>query len=65
MKIKLNGDERQVPGDAAVTNLLVDLKLKPEQVAVEVNKRLVKSSDYDKPLHDGDEVEVVTFVGGG
>ena len=36
-----------------------------QTVAVEINRRLVKSERYDQPLKAGDEVEIVTFVGGG
>ena len=39
--------------------------LVPEKVAIELNRRLVRSDKYDTPLKDGDEVEIVTFVGGG
>ena len=34
-------------------------------VALELNRRLVRSEKYDTPLKDGDEVAIVTFVGGG
>jgi thiamine biosynthesis protein ThiS len=39
--------------------------LVPEKVAIELNRRLVRSAKYDEPLKQGDEVEIVTFVGGG
>jgi thiamine biosynthesis protein ThiS len=32
---------------------------------VELNKRLVRGEKYDVGLKEGDEVEIVTFVGGG
>jgi len=31
----------------------------------ELNRRLVRAEKYDQPLKEGDEVEIVTFVGGG
>jgi sulfur carrier protein len=65
MKIKVNGEEREVPEGANVLALLADAKLKPQTVAVEVNKRLVRTEKYSQPLKAGDEVEIVTFVGGG
>jgi sulfur carrier protein len=65
MKIKVNGQERQVPEGANILTLLADAKLKPQTVAVEVNRRLVRTEKYDQPLKAGDEVEIVTFVGGG
>ena len=65
MKIKVNGEEREVAEGANVFALLAEAKLKPQLVAVEVNKRLVRSEKYHQPLKAGDEVEIVTFVGGG
>ncbi len=65
MKIKVNGVEREVADGANILALLFDAKLKPQLVAVEVNRRLVRSEKYDQPLKAGDEVEIVTFVGGG
>jgi len=65
MKIKINGEDREVADGATILALLADAKLKPQSVAVEVNKRLVRTEKYDQPLKAGDEVEIVTFVGGG
>jgi thiamine biosynthesis protein ThiS len=39
--------------------------LTPDKVAVEVNRRLVRVGGYERVLVEGDEVELVTFVGGG
>lgn len=65
MKVKVNGDERELSDDATVSGLIERLKLTPDKVAVELNRRLIRSEQYDTPLKDGDEVEIVTFVGGG
>jgi len=65
MTIKVNGAEREVAEGASILALLAEAKLKPQTVAVEVNRRLVRSEKYDQPLKAGDEVEIVTFVGGG
>ena len=65
MKVVVNGDQRELPEGASVTALLADLKLTPDKVAVEVNRRLVRADKYDQPLKEGDVIEVVTFVGGG
>ena len=65
MKVTVNGDDRDLSDGASVTALLQDLKLTPDKVAVEVNRRLLRSEKYDQPLKEGDVVEVVTFVGGG
>lgn len=65
MKIKVNGQDRDVPEGANILALLAEAKLKPQTVAVELNKRLLRTEKYDQPLKAGDEVEIVTFVGGG
>jgi sulfur carrier protein len=65
MLIKLNGQDRETPEGTSILTLLETLKLRPQNVAVELNRRLLKTEKYDQPLKTGDELEVVTFVGGG
>jgi thiamine biosynthesis protein ThiS len=65
MTIKVNGQPREVSQGASVLSLLAMLKLSPEKVAVEVNRRLVRTAGYENALKNADEVEIVTFVGGG
>ena len=65
MSITLNGDRRDLPAGTTVADVVENLNLRPDQVAVELNRRLLRSGNYGRELADGDEVEVVTFVGGG
>lgn len=65
MTITVNGQPREVADGASVSTLLVDMKLTPDRVAVELNRRLLKTERYDQPLKPNDQVEIVTFVGGG
>ena len=65
MTVRVNGDARDLPDGQTVRALVVQYGLDPAKVAVELNRRLLKSDRYDQPLTDGDEVEIVTFVGGG
>ncbi len=65
MKVTLNGEPRDFPDTTTIQSLLAELKLTPDKVAIELNRRLVRSDKYDTPLKNGDAVEVVTFVGGG
>jgi thiamine biosynthesis protein ThiS len=65
MNIKLNGEARQVGDATTIRQLVQQFNLTPEKVAIELNRRLVRSDRYDQPLTEGDEVEIVTFVGGG
>jgi thiamine biosynthesis protein ThiS len=65
MQIKVNGDLRELPGDITIRQLVQQFNLTPEKVAIELNRRLVRAEKYDQPLRTGDEIEIVTFVGGG
>ncbi|MDR3633404.1 MAG: sulfur carrier protein ThiS [Isosphaeraceae bacterium] len=66
MIITLNGERREVPDDLTVAALLRQLGVKPEFVAVEVNRGLVRRTSHQEVrLAPGDELEIVTLVGGG
>jgi thiamine biosynthesis protein ThiS len=65
MKVTVNGDQRDVPDETTVRALVAQFNLIPEKVAIELNRRLIRADKYDTPLKSGDEVEIVTFVGGG
>jgi sulfur carrier protein len=65
MVVKVNGDEREVGEGETVRALIERYGLSPEKVAVELNRRLLRGERYDTALKEGDEVEIVTFVGGG
>lgn len=66
MRIRLNGEERELPDGISVANLILQLDLRPEQVAVERNGELMRQGEHaGTRLQDGDVVEVVTLVGGG
>ncbi|MCA9188648.1 MAG: sulfur carrier protein ThiS [Pirellulaceae bacterium] len=66
MKIQLNGEPREIPDGATVAELLALLELRPEHVAVEVNEQLAPRARHGEiTLNPGDELELVTLVGGG
>jgi thiamine biosynthesis protein ThiS len=66
MTIKLNGDPHEIPGPLSVSALLEQLEIDARRVAVELNLSVVKKAAYDSSvIYEGDEVEVVNFVGGG
>ncbi len=66
LSLTVNGDPRSVPGPATVADLLAHLSLDPRAVVVEVNRTILRRPDLEStPLHEGDSVEVVHFVGGG
>jgi len=66
MHIKLNGDPHDLPGPLTISALLTQLEIDARRVAVELNLTVVKKTAYDSSVvNDGDEVEIVNFVGGG
>lgn len=66
MTIKLNGDPYEVAGPLSVSALLTMLEIDARRVAVEHNLLVVRRASYEETLvRDGDEVEIVNFVGGG
>ena len=49
-----------------MADLLSQLELEPVRVAVEINEDIVPRKRFgETPIHDGDRIEIVTFVGGG
>jgi thiamine biosynthesis protein ThiS len=66
LRIRLNGEPHELAAPLTVTALLASLGIDPRRVAVERNLIVVKRADYDTTMMgDGDEVEIVNFVGGG
>jgi thiamine biosynthesis protein ThiS len=64
--ISLNGDQFDLDGPVSVSALLVQLGIDSRRVAVEHNLVVLKRSLFDETvLRNGDQVEVVNFVGGG
>jgi thiamine biosynthesis protein ThiS len=66
MRIRLNGEEYEIDHGASVVQLLERLALRPERVAVERNRTVAKRADWASTvLEADDEIEILTFVGGG
>ena len=65
MNVIVNGKDRPTTDGQSVRALLDELKLAPDRVAIELNRRLLRTEKYDTALKEGDELEIVTFVGGG
>jgi sulfur carrier protein len=62
----VNGSETEVPDGLAVAGLIETLRLRPERLAVELNRKIIRRSEWDSTrLSEGDKVEIVHFVGGG
>lgn len=66
MKLTINGEERTIDSASTLSNLLAQLGLKSDRVAVELNRELVSRDRWQQTqLADGDKLEIVHFVGGG
>jgi sulfur carrier protein len=66
ISVEINGEKRQVPEGLDVSGLLEWLQVDPQRVAVELNREIVRKSEWTEArVEDGAEVEVVMFVGGG
>ena len=64
--IQLNGDPVEVPGPLTVSELLARLEVDSRRVAVERNFVVLKRAAFDTTLvGEGDQIEIVNFVGGG
>lgn len=64
--IQINGEKKEIRGEMPLADLLLQLELAPELVAVELNLRVVPRERYAQTVvRPGDRVEIVTFVGGG
>lgn len=66
MQIRLNGKDHEVREGITVTQLLEELKVHPDRVAILVNQEIVKKASYaSTTLKGGDRVEVLTVMAGG
>ena len=65
MNLTINGEAQ--PSTAATLSALVDhLGMKVDRVAIELNREIVPRDQWpNTQLHEGDELEIVHFVGGG
>ncbi|HXY78200.1 MAG TPA: sulfur carrier protein ThiS [Candidatus Acidoferrales bacterium] len=65
MNLTING-ETQISSAETLGALVEGLGMKPDRVAIELNREIVPRDQWPQtPLHDGDRLEIVHFVGGG
>ena len=66
MKIAVNGEEKEIESGTTLGELLSRLDLKQDRLAIELNRRILRRSDWSSAtLAEGDAIEIVSFVGGG
>ena len=63
--VKINGEELNIAGKT-IAEYLASINYDPKRIAVERNGDIVPKAKYDETiLQDGDNIEIVSFVGGG
>ena len=66
LAIRVNGEHRRVPGGLSIAQMLSGIGIDPAKVAIERNLEIVpRSSLGEVRVEDGDDFEIVHFVGGG
>jgi sulfur carrier protein len=66
MKVRVNGEEKEVADGLSVARLLEELQIRPGRVVVELNQDVVSRAAHGSTLlKEGDALEIVHFVGGG
>ena len=64
--IRVNGEHKRVPGGISIVEMLNEIGVDPAKVAVERNLEIVpRSTLANVCVEDGDDFEIVHFVGGG
>jgi sulfur carrier protein len=66
MKIRVNGEEREIADRLSLARLLEELQIRAGRVVVELNRNIVSREAHGSTLlKEGDALEIVHFVGGG
>jgi thiamine biosynthesis protein ThiS len=66
MKVFVNGDQKDFSSGISLAELITQLDLPAPRIAIELNREVVRRSDWGSTmLKDDDRIEIVHFVGGG
>lgn len=66
MQLTINGETIHFDQPVSVAGLIEKLALDPRKIAIERNLEIVPQSEFDDTaLAEGDELEIVHFIGGG
>jgi len=66
MRLFINGEEKNFADPLSLAQLIEQLGMKGDRVAVELNREIISRAQWpDTPLKNGDRLEIVHFVGGG
>jgi len=66
MLITINGEQREIGDGLTITALLLELKIRPQGTAVEVDREIIPRARHgQRVLKEGEQVEIIRMVGGG
>ena len=66
MVVHINGEKKEIGAGLTVTQLLGELAIRPGRVVVEINRDVLSREAHGTTtLKEGDQIEIVQFVGGG
>lgn len=66
MRVQVNGEIRELPEQCTLSGLIRHLSFAPERLAIELNREVVRRARWAETiLREGDQIEIVHFVGGG
>ncbi len=66
INVRLNGKDREIDSGLSVRALVESLDLNPELIVVELNREILSRDCFSEiQISEGDQVELVHFVGGG
>jgi thiamine biosynthesis protein ThiS len=66
LQVHVNGEIKELTEGTLLSELLTQLSLPVQRIAVEHNRTVVRRADWEGiVLREGDRVEIVHFVGGG
>ena len=66
MHIQVNGEASMARDGATIADLLRELQVRPDRVAVELNLEILDRQEFDRRgLREGDRIEIISFMGGG
>jgi thiamine biosynthesis protein ThiS len=65
-QIQVNGRARTTRSGITVADLLREIEVKPDRVAVELNLEILDRQEFERrSLNEGDRIEIISFIGGG
>lgn len=66
MHILCNGNRHPISQGMSLEELFEALDLAPDSIVAEINKKIIQPDQYGQlQLNDGDQIELIRFVGGG